>query len=254
MSSTSLLEMKHVKKTFGSLEVLKDISIEVNEGEVVAIIGPSGSGKSTFLRCATLLENMDEGTLSYCGESATLNESGAAQYVDKKKLHSIRNDFGLVFQNFNLFPHFSVLKNVIDAPINVQKRDKAEVTAEARELLKKVELENKEDSYPGQLSGGQQQRVAIARALAMNPKMLFFDEPTSALDPEITAGILKLLRELANEKMTMVIVTHEIDFARNVADRVIFMDGGVIVEEGKPQDVIDNPKSERTKAFLQKMA
>ena len=254
MSSTSLLEMKHVKKTFGSLEVLKDISIEVNEGEVVAIIGPSGSGKSTFLRCATLLENMDEGTLSYCGESATLNESGAAQYVDKKKLHSIRNDFGLVFQNFNLFPHFSVLKNVIDAPINVQKRDKAEVTVEARELLKKVGLENKEDSYPGQLSGGQQQRVAIARALAMNPKMLFFDEPTSALDPEITAGILKLLRELANEKMTMVIVTHEIDFARNVADRVIFMDGGVIVEEVKPQDVIDNPKSERTKAFLQKMA
>lgn len=254
MSSTSLLEMKHVKKTFGSLEVLKDISIEVNEGEVVAIIGPSGSGKSTFLRCATLLENMDEGTLSYCGESATINESGAAQYVDKKKLHSIRNNFGLVFQNFNLFPHFSVLKNVIDAPINVQKRDKAEVISEARELLKKVGLENKEDSYPGQLSGGQQQRVAIARALAMNPKMLFFDEPTSALDPEITAGILKLLRELANEKMTMVIVTHEIDFARNVADRVIFMDGGVIVEEGKPQDVIDNPKSERTKAFLQKMA
>ncbi len=254
MNSTSLLEMKHVKKTFGSLEVLKDISIEVNEGEVVAIIGPSGSGKSTFLRCATLLENMDEGTLSYCGDSATINESGAAQYVDKKKLHSIRNDFGLVFQNFNLFPHFSVLKNVIDAPINVQKRDKAEVTVEARELLKKVGLENKEDSYPGQLSGGQQQRVAIARALAMNPKMLFFDEPTSALDPEITAGILKLLRELANEKMTMVIVTHEIDFARNVADRVIFMDGGVIVEEGKPQDVIDNPKSERTKAFLQKMA
>lgn len=254
MSSTSLLEMKHVKKTFGSLEVLKDISIEVNEGEVVAIIGPSGSGKSTFLRCATLLENMDEGTLSYCGDSATINESGAAQYVDKKKLHSIRNNFGLVFQNFNLFPHFSVLKNVIDAPINVQKRDKAEVTAEARELLKKVGLENKEDSYPGQLSGGQQQRVAIARALAMNPKMLFFDEPTSALDPEITAGILKLLRELANEKMTMVIVTHEIDFARNVADRVIFMDGGIIVEEGKPQDVIDNPKSERTKAFLQKMA
>ena len=256
MSSTSLLEMKHVKKTFGSLEVLKDISIEidVNKGEIVVLLGPSGSGKSTFLRCATLLENMDEGTLSYCGESATLNESGAAQYVDKKKLHSIRNNFGLVFQNFNLFPHFSVLKNVIDAPINVQKRDKAEVTAEARELLKKVGLENKEDSYPGQLSGGQQQRVAIARALAMNPKMLFFDEPTSALDPEITAGILKLLRELANEKMTMVIVTHEIDFARNVADRVIFMDGGVIVEEGKPQDVIDNPKSERTKAFLQKMA
>ena len=250
----NLLEMKHVKKKFDNLEVLKDISIEVKEGEVVAIIGPSGSGKSTFLRCATLLETMDEGTLDYCKESATLNESGPTRYVDKKKLHEIKNDFGLVFQNFNLFPHFSVLKNVIDAPINVQKRDKDEVIAEARELLRKVGLENKEDNYPGQLSGGQQQRVAIARALAMNPKILFFDEPTSALDPEITAGILKLLRALADEKMTMVIVTHEIAFARNVADRVIFMDGGVIVEEGRPEDVIDNPKSERTRSFLQKMA
>jgi polar amino acid transport system ATP-binding protein len=250
----NLLEMKHVKKTFDNLEVLKDISIEVKEGEVVAIIGPSGSGKSTFLRCATLLETMDEGTLAYCGESATLNTSGATEYVDKNTLHHLKNDFGLVFQNFNLFPHFSVLKNVIDAPVNVQKRNKDEVIAEARELLSKVGLENKEDNYPGQLSGGQQQRVAIARALAMHPKMLFFDEPTSALDPEITAGILKLLRALADEKMTMVIVTHEIAFARNVADRVIFMDGGVIVEEGKPEDVIDNPKSERTKAFLQKMA
>ena len=250
----NLLEMKHVKKTFDNLEVLKDISIEVKEGEVVAIIGPSGSGKSTFLRCATLLETMDEGTLDYCGESATLNTSGATEYVDKNTLHHLKNDFGLVFQNFNLFPHFSVLKNVIDAPVNVQKRNKDEVIAEARELLSKVGLENKEDNYPGQLSGGQQQRVAIARALAMHPKMLFFDEPTSALDPEITAGILKLLRALADEKMTMVIVTHEIAFARNVADRVIFMDGGVIVEEGKPEDVIDNPKSERTKAFLQKMA
>ena len=250
----NLLEMKHVKKKFDNLEVLKDISIEVKEGEVVAIVGPSGSGKSTFLRCATLLETMDEGTLVYCKESATLNESGPTRYVDKKKLHEIKNDFGLVFQNFNLFPHFSVLKNVIDAPINVQKRDKDEVIAEARELLRKVGLENKEDNYPGQLSGGQQQRVAIARALAMNPKILFFDEPTSALDPEITAGILKLLRALADEKMTMVIVTHEIAFARNVADRVIFMDGGVIVEEGRPEDVIDNPKSERTRSFLQKMA
>ena len=249
-----MLSANNVTVRFGKRVLFEDVNIRFAKGNCYGIIGANGAGKSTFLRCATLLENMDEGTLSYCGESATLNESGAAQYVDKKKLHSIRNDFGLVFQNFNLFPHFSVLKNVIDAPINVQKRDKAEVTAEARELLKKVGLENKEDSYPGQLSGGQQQRVAIARALAMNPKMLFFDEPTSALDPEITAGILKLLRELANEKMTMVIVTHEIDFARNVADRVIFMDGGVIVEEGKPQDVIDNPKSERTKAFLQKMA
>ena len=254
----NIVELKNVSKIYETGEkefkALDKINLTIKKGEFIVILGPSGAGKSTFLRCATLLENMDEGTLSYCGESATINESGAAQYVDKKKLHSIRNNFGLVFQNFNLFPHFSVLKNVIDAPINVQKRDKAEVTAEARELLKKVGLENKEDSYPGQLSGGQQQRVAIARALAMNPKMLFFDEPTSALDPEITAGILKVLKDLAAEKMTMVIVTHEIDFARNVADRVIFMDGGVIVEEGKPQDVIDNPKSERTKAFLQKMA
>lgn len=248
-----LLDMKNVKKSFGSLEVLKDISMEVEEGEVVAIIGPSGSGKSTLLRCATLLETMDEGTLEYCGVKATTNETGATQYVDRKTLHELKNNFGLVFQNFNLFPHYSVLKNVIDAPIHVQKRDKDEVIKEARELLAKVGLENKENSYPSQLSGGQQQRVAIARALAMNPKMLFFDEPTSALDPEITAGILKLLRELAEEKMTMIIVTHEIAFARNVADRVIFMDGGVIIEEGKPEDVIDNPGSERTKAFLQKM-
>lgn len=253
MSSTSLLEMKHVKKTFGSLEVLKDISIEVNEGEVVAIIGPSGSGKSTFLRCATLLENMDEGTLSYCGESATLNESGAAQYVDKKKLHSIRNNFGLVFQNFNLFPHFSVLKNVIDAPINVQKRDKAEVTAEARELLKKVGLENKEDSYPGQLSGGQQQRVAIARALAMNPKMLFFDEPTSALDPEMVGEVLDVMKELAKEGMTMVVVTHEMGFAREVGNRVLFMADGKLLVDGTPTEIFDNPTNPRLQEFLSKV-
>lgn len=250
-----LLEMNHVRKSFGNLEVLKDISIEVHEGEVVAIIGPSGSGKSTLLRCATLLETMDKGTLKYCGEAATVNdEQEKTQYVSKGKLHELKNNFGLVFQNFNLFPHYSVIKNVTDAPIHVQKRAKEEVFAEARELLRKVGLEEKENSYPGQLSGGQQQRVAIARALAMNPKILFFDEPTSALDPEITAGILKVLRELAQEKMTMVIVTHEIDFARKVADRVIFMDGGVIVEQGKPEDVIDHPDNERTKAFLQKLS
>lgn len=250
-----LLEMNHVRKSFGALEVLKDISIEVNEGEVVAIIGPSGSGKSTLLRCATLLETMDEGTLKYCGEAATVNgEREKTQYVSKGKLHELKNNFGLVFQNFNLFPHYSVIKNVTDAPIHVQKRSADEVFGEARELLKKVGLEEKENSYPEQLSGGQQQRVAIARALAMNPKILFFDEPTSALDPEITAGILKVLRELAQDKMTMVIVTHEIDFARKVADRVIFMDGGVIVEQGKPEDVIDHPDNERTKAFLQKLS
>ena len=246
-----LLEMKHIKKSFGELDVLKDISLEVNEGEVVAIIGPSGSGKSTLL---TLLETMDAGTLAYCGKSATVNaENEKTQYVSKEQLRELKNNFGLVFQNFNLFPHYSVIKNVTDAPIHVQKRDKSEVYKEAMSLLEKVGLDKKADNYPCQLSGGQQQRVAIARALAMNPKMLFFDEPTSALDPEITAGILKVLRDLASEKMTMIIVTHEIDFARKVADRVIFMDGGVIVEQGKPEDVIDNPDNERTRAFLQKL-
>ena len=246
--------MKHIKKSFGELDVLKDISLEVNEGEVVAIIGPSGSGKSTLLRCATLLETMDAGTLAYCGKSATVNaENEKTQYVSKEQLRELKNNFGLVFQNFNLFPHYSVIKNVTDAPIHVQKRDKSEVYKEAMSLLEKVGLDKKADNYPCQLSGGQQQRVAIARALAMNPKMLFFDEPTSALDPEITAGILKVLRDLASEKMTMIIVTHEIDFARKVADRVIFMDGGVIVEQGKPEDVIDNPDNERTRAFLQKL-
>lgn len=248
------LEMKHVKKSFGDLSVLKDISISVEEGEVVAIIGPSGSGKSTLLRCATLLEKMDEGTLSFCEKAATCNKAGKTIYVGAKELHELKNLFGLVFQNFNLFPHYSVLKNVADAPIHVQKREKDEVIEEATMLLKKVGLDQKADNYPCHLSGGQQQRVAIARALAMNPKILFFDEPTSALDPEITADILKVLRELAEEKMTMVIVTHEIDFAKKVADRVIFMDGGVVIEEGKPEDVIDNPSNERTKEFLQRLA
>jgi polar amino acid transport system ATP-binding protein len=250
-----LLEMNHVKKDFGNLSVLKDISLSVEEGEVVAIIGPSGSGKSTLLRCATLLEKMDNGTMSIAGEPATVNADGEpSKYVSNDKLHRLKNHFGLVFQSFNLFPHYNILKNVTDAPIHVQKRERREVEAEARELLKKVGLEQKEKAYPGQLSGGQQQRVAIARALAMNPKILFFDEPTSALDPEITAGILKVMRDLAKEKMTMVIVTHEIDFARSVADRIVFMDGGVIVEEGTPQEVLDNPNNERTRAFLQKLA
>ncbi len=248
-----LLEIEHLKKSFGDTEVLSDISLSIEEGEVVAIIGPSGSGKSTLLRCATMLETMDKGKLIYSGKVAATDETGTSVYAPKEELKEMRNTFGLVFQNFNLFPHFSVLKNVTDAPISVQKRSKEEVTKEAMELLSKVGLEGKENAYPCQLSGGQQQRVAIARALAMNPKMLFFDEPTSALDPEITAGILKVLRQLADEKMTMIIVTHEIDFARKVADRVIFMDSGVIVEEGRPEDVIDNPDNERTKAFLQKL-
>lgn len=243
--------MKNVQKNFGDLTVLKDISLEVEKGEVVAIIGPSGSGKSTLLRCATLLEKMDKGTLSVAGLSATENNpEDNTHYVSAKEIADVKNKMGLVFQNFNLFPHYTVLKNITDAPVCVQKRDKQEVLEAAKKLLDKVGLSDKENSYPSQLSGGQQQRVAIARALAMNPEILFFDEPTSALDPEITAGILKVLKELAKEKMTMVIVTHEIDFARKIADRVIFMDGGVVVEQGSAAEVIDNPKNERTKEFL----
>ena len=248
-----LLEIENLGKSFGNVEVLKNISMSVEKGEVVAIIGPSGSGKSTLLRCATLLETMDKGSLKINGQVAACEANGRSEYVSKSELTKIKNSFGLVFQQFNLFPHFSVLKNVCDAPVVVEKRDKAEVEKEARELIEKVGLKGKEDSYPCQLSGGQQQRVAIARALAMNPEILFFDEPTSALDPEITAGILKVLRQLADENMTMVIVTHEIDFARKVADRVIFMDEGVIIEEGDPKQVLDNPSNERTKAFLQKL-
>ena len=247
----SLFEINNVRKTFGSLTVLHDISVRVDEGEVVAIIGPSGSGKSTLLRCATMLETMDSGSLVYLEEEAAHNDAaGRTVYASPADLRRIKGYFGLVFQNFNLFPHFSVMRNLTEAPVHVQKRNKAEVEEEARELIRKMGLEGKEDYYPQQLSGGQQQRVAIARALAMNPKMLFFDEPTSALDPELTGEILKVIRQLAQEKMTMVIVTHEMGFARDVADRVIFMDGGYIVEEGHPEDVISNPTEERTKQFL----
>lgn len=255
----NILEINNIRKSFdnfdgsGKLEVLKDISLSVKEGEVVSILGPSGSGKSTLLRCATLLETMDGGSLSYCGESVAKDVNGVSVYSPKNEIKKIKSYFGLVFQNFNLFPHFTVLKNVTDAPISVQKRDKAEVYKEARELLEQMSIGDKENFYPGQLSGGQQQRVAIARALALKPQMLFFDEPTSALDPELTQDILKVIRQLAAQKMTMVIVTHEIEFARNVSDRVIFMENGYIVEEGDPKDVIDNPKNDRVKAFLQKI-
>lgn len=246
----NVMELKNVQKTFdGQVEVLKDISIGVEKGEVVAIIGPSGSGKSTLLRCATLLTQMDSGELSYLGEKAAWNdENGKAVYA--KDLKKIRSCFGLVFQNFNLFPHYTVLKNLMDAPISVSKRNRSEVEAEARALLQKMGLADKANAYPCQLSGGQQQRVAIARALAMKPEILFFDEPTSALDPELTGEILKVIRQLAEEKMTMVIVTHEMAFARDVADRVIFMDGGVIVEQGDPKEVIEHPQEERTRQFL----
>ena len=247
----SLFEINNVGKSFGDLKVLHDISVKVEEGEVVAIIGPSGSGKSTLLRCATMLETMDSGSLIYLGEKAAQNDAqGRTVYASPAELRRIKGYFGLVFQNFNLFPHFSVLRNLTEAPVHVQKRNRKEVEKEAEELLAKIGLSGKENYYPQQLSGGQQQRVAIARALAMKPKMLFFDEPTSALDPELTGEILKVIRQLAAIKMTMVIVTHEMGFARDVADRVIFMDGGYIIEEGDPHDVISNPREERTKQFL----
>lgn len=251
----SILEIKNIKKSFGEdLEVLQDISLAVEEGEVVSILGPSGSGKSTLLRCATFLEQIDSGSIAYGGKVYVENDTaGNAKKPERAKILEAQSNFGLVFQDFNLFPHFSVLKNVMDAPVKNQKRPKQEVEKEARALLAKMGLEGKEDAYPCELSGGQKQRVAIARALALRPKMLYFDEPTSALDPEITAEILRVLKGLAAEKMTMVIVTHEIDFARAVSDRVIFMDGGKVVEEGRPEEVIDNPKKERTKAFLQKL-
>ena len=253
----NVLELNHVKKTFNNetLHVLKDISLSVGKGEVVAIIGPSGSGKSTLLRCATLLTDMDSGELLYMGDYAAKNDaSGKAVYAGKAELKKIRSRFGLVFQSFNLFPHYSVLRNLTDAQVNVLKRSKSEAREKAMVLLGKMGLADKADAYPCQLSGGQQQRVAIARALAMDPEILFFDEPTSALDPELTGEILKVIRQLADEHMTMVIVTHEMSFARDVADRVIFMDGGIIVEQGDPKEVINNPKEERTRQFLSRFA
>lgn len=249
-----IFEIKNAKKSFGKTEVLKDISVSVENGDVLAIIGPSGSGKSTLLRCATLLEKLDGGEEIPGFASDKNDENGNAVYADKAALKKARSYFGLVFQNFNLFPHYSVLKNIMDAPLHVQKRDKAEVQAEAAELLRKMGLSDKGDAYPYQLSGGQQQRVSIARALATNPKVLFFDEPTSALDPELTGDILKTIRSLAAERKTMVIVTHEIEFARNVADKVVFMADGVIIEEGPPEQVIGNPKNERTRMFLNKLS
>lgn len=250
--STKVLEIKNVKKSFEDVDVLKGISLDVEEGEVVSIIGPSGSGKSTLLRCATLLEKIDNGSIQYLDTMvAHTDETGKVVYLPKKEITHVKSYFGLVFQQFNLFPHYSVLTNVMHAPIHVQKRDPKEVEQEALELLEKMGLKEKANAYPCQLSGGQQQRVAIARALALNPDILFFDEPTSALDPELTGEVLKIIRQLAEEKMTMVIVTHEMSFARGVSNRVIFMDGGYIVEEGDPEEVFGNPKSERTKQFLQ---
>ena len=250
---SKLLEINHCRKQFDGTEVLKDLSLSVEEGQVLSIIGPSGSGKSTLLRCATLLETMDGGDLIYLGNDAARDEGGKAVYAPHPELQKIRGMFGLVFKNFNLFPHYSVLKNVMEAPMLVQKRPEQEVRKQAEDLLAQMGLQDKANAYPYQLSGGQQQRVSIARALAMNPKILFFDEPTSALDPELTGEILRVIRGLAEKKMTMVIVTHEMMFARDVSDWVVFMDGGVIVEEGDPRDVIDHPTQERTIQFLRRL-
>lgn len=245
----NVLEMTKIRKSFGSLEVLKGIDLEVKKGEVVGIIGPSGGGKSTLLRCATTLEHITSGKIVIAGETlVSTSHSGLTQYTDKKKLQEIRGKFGLVFQNFNLFPHFSVRRNITESLIHVHKKSREEADEICNSLLKKLGMEDKANAYPCNLSGGQQQRVSIARALAVNPEILFFDEPTSALDPELTSGILKVIRELAEEKMTMVIVTHEMAFARDVADKLVFMDGGIIVEQGS--DIINNPKQERTREFL----
>lgn len=266
--TSPILKLQHGKKSFGTTQVLKDISLEVHKGEVLGIIGPSGGGKSTLLRCLTLLEEFDAGSLAYeeldvCtsgfaeNKDESVDASGCnlsispAQYASFEVLGQARQRFGLVFQNFNLFPHYTVMQNIIDAPLCVQKRKREEVEQEAALLIEKMGLQGKEHMVPCELSGGQQQRVAIARALALKPKILFFDEPTSALDPELTKGVLNVIRDLAKENMTMVIVTHEMSFARDVADHIAFMEGGLIVEEGKAHDVIENPQNERTKQFLQ---
>ncbi len=246
----AVVRLSHGRKAFGDAEVLRDISLEVNSGDVLAVIGPSGGGKSTLLRCLTLLEHLDDGSLAYGDLEVARGEGGRAVYARAPELKAARERFGLVFQNFNLFPHRTVLQNVADAPQVVKGAPRGEAEARARELLAQMDLAGKEGLVPCELSGGQQQRVAIARALAMDPQVLYFDEPTSALDPELTQGVLRAIRELAARHMTMAIVTHEMAFARDVADRVVFMDGGRVVEEGPAEQVIDHPAEERTREFL----
>ena len=247
---TTKIKATNIWKKFNNLEVLKGIDLEVNEGEVVAVIGPSGGGKSTLLRCLNKLETVDKGSITIDGEELCLETSGGTEYVKNNDVRRIACKMGMVFQQFNLFPHMTVLENLIEAPVNVQKRDKAEVIKEAEVLLAKVGLSDKRDVYPRKLSGGQQQRVAIARALAMKPAIMLFDEPTSSLDPELTGEVLRTMRELADEKMTMVVVTHEMGFAREVATKVVFMADGHVQEQGSPEEIFVNPKNERLKSFL----
>ncbi len=247
----ALLQINHMRKGFDDIEVIRDISLSVKEGEVVSVIGPSGSGKSTLLRCAAMLETMDAGELIYLDEKAAWEEDGKCFYAAKAKLKEIHRNFGLVFQNFNLFPHYSVMKNIIDAPVIVEGISKKEAKERAEKLLAQLGLSDKADAYPYQLSGGQQQRVSIARALALQPKILFFDEPTSALDPELTGEVLKVIRDLAKEHMTMIIVTHEMQFARELSDRIIFMEQGVIQAEGTPDEIFHS-SNERVREFIGK--
>lgn len=247
---TTKIKATNIWKKFNNLEVLKGIDLEVNEGEVVAVIGPSGGGKSTLLRCLNKLETIDKGSITIDGEELCRETSGGTEYVKNNDVRRIACKMGMVFQQFNLFPHMTVLENLIEAPVNVQKRDKAEVIKEAEVLLAKVGLSEKRDVYPRKLSGGQQQRVAIARALAMKPAIMLFDEPTSSLDPELTGEVLRTMRELADEKMTMLVVTHEMGFAREVATKVVFMADGHVQEQGSPEEIFVNPKNERLKSFL----
>jgi polar amino acid transport system ATP-binding protein len=243
-----------VVKKFGSNTVLRDISLEVKRGEVMCLIGPSGSGKSTFLRCINHLESVSGGRLFVEDDLIGYRQKGDKIYeLSPKEAAEQRRDIGMVFQKFNLFPHMTALENVIEAPIRVKKQNKAETIARGKELLTRVGLGDKFDAYPAHLSGGQQQRVAIARALAMEPKLMLFDEPTSALDPELVGEVLDVMKELAQSGMTMIVVTHEMGFAREVADSLVFMDGGVVVESGNPREVLANPKHERTQAFLSKV-
>ena len=244
------IKAQNIWKKFNKLEVLKGIDLEVNEGEVVAVIGPSGGGKSTLLRCLNKLETIDKGSVIIDGEALCKETAGGTEYVSKDEVRRIACKMGMVFQQFNLFPHMTVLENLIEAPVNVQKRDKATVIKEAEALLAKVGLSDKRDEYPRKLSGGQQQRVAIARALAMKPAIMLFDEPTSSLDPELTGEVLKTMRELAEEKMTMVVVTHEMGFAKEVATKVVFMADGRVQAQGTPAEIFDNPTNDRLKAFL----
>lgn len=245
----SILEIKGLKKSFGKLEVLKDINLTVEDSEVISVIGSSGSGKSTLLRCVNRLETIDSGEISIDGQTMVKAQNGKALYADRDTLSEIRFKTGLVFQNFQLFPHYNVLRNITESPVTVAKIPKKQAEEKAMELLAKLGLADRADAYPYQLSGGQAQRVSIARALALNPKILFFDEPTSALDPELTGEVLKVIRSLAEMNMTMVIVTHEMAFAKEVSDRVIFMDGGKIVDSGTP-DMVFNSDNIRTKEFL----